>query len=204
MNVARWRKRADPRGLLADRGSEIRTSMDRVVTSDDRKHEIMLDLLVTILALMAAYYVGSIFLPMLTGGAGYSPTPRRKAREALEMVGLRRDDVLYDLGCGTGVVLAEASRYCDNVKGIEIEPLRWLVAKMRARDAEVILGDLFRQDISDADVIFLFQYEVRVNERIARKIKEEARSGTRVVSYLHPIEGLQPYVRRGDISIYTT
>ena len=27
----------------------------------------MFDLLVTILALMAAYYVGSIFLPMLTG-----------------------------------------------------------------------------------------------------------------------------------------
>ena len=164
----------------------------------------ILDLLLAIVLLAIAYLVASVFYPMLTGGAGYTPTPRKKVVEALELVEVGRDDVFYDLGCGTGVALVEASKLCDRVKGIEIEPLRWLIASLRARDAKVILGDLFKQDLSDADVIFMFQYAGRINDRIARKIKNEVRPGTRVVSYLHPIEGMRLLRKQADIFVYET
>lgn len=154
--------------------------------------------------LIAAYIVASIFYPLLAGGAGYTPTPREKVAEALELVGLAKDEVFYDLGCGTGVALIEASKRCDHVRGVEIEPLRWLVARLRARKAKVRLGDLFKQDISDADVIFLFQYHGRINRRIAAKIERETRRGTRVVSYLHPVEGLELVMSRDEIFVYTT
>ena len=160
--------------------------------------------MLVIIILVAAYIVASVFYPMLTGGAGYTPTPRKKVTEAIQLAKLGRDDVFYDLGCGTGVILVEASKRCDHVKGIEVEPLRWLIARLRARNAEVILGDMFRQDLSDADVIFMFQYPGRINDRIARKIRSEVRPGTRVISYLHPVEGMQLARKRDDIFVYET
>ena len=163
-----------------------------------------MDPLLTIIILVAAYVVASIFYPMLTGGAGYTPTPRNKVADALRLARLKRGDVFYDLGCGTGVILVEASKYCDHVKGIEVEPLRWFIARLRARNTEVILGDMFRQDLSDADVIFMFQYPGRINDRIARKIRSEARPGTRVISYLHPVEGMRLVRKQGDMFVYET
>ena len=90
------------------------------------------------------------------------------------------------------------------MKGVEIEPLRWLVAKLRARKARVILGDLFRQDIGDADVVFIFQYRGSINDKIARKIKAETRAGTRVVSYEHKISNLELVKSQDDVHIYKT
>ena len=162
------------------------------------------DLLLIIFILVAIYIVASVFYPLLTGGAGYTPTPRRKVVEALKLADLERDDVFYDLGCGTGTVLVEASKLCRRVKGIEMEPLRWLIARTRARNAEVVLGDLFEQDLSDADVIFMFQYRGRINDRIAQKIRNEVRPGTMVISYLHTIEDMRLVKEREDIFVYET
>jgi SAM-dependent methyltransferase len=120
------------------------------------------------------------------------------------MVDLKKDEVFYDLGCGTGEALVEASKLCDHVKGVELEPIRWLIARLRARKAHVTLGNLFKQDISDADVVFLFQYKGRINNRIAMKIKAETRSGTRVISYYHTIENMKLVTSRKDIFIYVT
>jgi SAM-dependent methyltransferase len=157
-----------------------------------------------LVVLAVIYLIVSLYYPMLAGGAAYSPTPRTIAAEALYLAGLKNDEVFYDLGCGTGEALIEATKLCDHVNGVEIEPIRWFIAKLRARKAKVILGNLFNQDISDADVVFLFQYEGRINDRIAMKIKAETRSETRVISYLHPIENLKLVKSQNEILIYTT
>jgi len=162
------------------------------------------DLAIGLVILAVAYIIASLFFPMLSGGAGYTPTPREDVVKALRMAELKKEDVFYDLGCGTGVALVEASRLCNHVKGVEIEPLRWFIARVRARKARVILGNLFNQDISDADVIFLFQYRGRINNRIARKIKAETRSGTRVISYHHPIDIMKLVKSQNGIFIYRT
>ncbi|HYB59464.1 MAG TPA: hypothetical protein VEB88_04360 [Candidatus Acidoferrales bacterium] len=160
---------------------------------------------ITVLIVLAvAYVIASLYYPMLAGGAAYSPTPRTIAAEALKLAALRKNEVFYDLGCGTGEALIEASKLCDHVKGIEIEPTRWFIAKLRARKAKVTLGNLFKQDISDADVIFLFQYEGRINRRIATKIKAETRRKTRVISYCHAIEGMKLIKSQNEIFIYET
>jgi SAM-dependent methyltransferase len=161
-----------------------------------------INVIITMILLITAYIVASFFYPMLAGGAAYGHTPRKIVAEALKLTDLRKDEVFYDLGCGTGDALIEASKLCDHVKGVEIEPIRWFIAKLRARKAHVILGNLFTQDISDADVIFIFQYRGRINNRIAEKIKAETQSGTRVISFCYPLENMKLLKRQNEILIY--
>jgi len=164
----------------------------------------ILDLFLISAFLIITYLIASIFIPMLSGGAGYTPTPRKLIDEALELVNLRKDDIFYDLGCGTGDVLIRALKRCDNVRGVEIDPLRWLISRLRAREALVTLGDLFRYDISDADVIFIFQYRGKINDRFADKILDETDPGTRVISYIHPINNMNLINKQGDLYVYET
>jgi len=160
--------------------------------------------IIVLVIVALVYNIAALFYPMLAGGAAYSPTPRTIAAEAVKLVDLQKDEVFYDLGCGTGEALIEASKLSEHVKGVEIEPVRWFIAKLRARKAKVILGNLFKQDISDADVIFIFQYEGRINNRIVKKIKAETRNETRVISYLHPIENMKLVKSQRKIFIYKT
>ena len=163
-----------------------------------------MNIIISIIFLVAAYIIASLYYPMLSGGAAFGRTPRKIVAEALKFADLKKDEVFYDLGCGTGEALIEASKLCDHVNGVEIEPIRWIIAKLRARKAHVILGNLFKQNISDADVIFIFQYEGRINNRIAMKIKAETRSVTRIISYSHSIENMKLVKSQNEIFLYKT
>lgn len=131
--------------------------------------------------------------------APWVPSFRRDYERALAFSELAPGEVLYDLGCGDGRFLFfAASRIPVRAQGIELVfPLAWL-GMLRAHrfrgpgTVRIRWGDLFGARVSEADVVFLFGTPRPLAGRVRRKLAAELRSGARIVSYLFPLEGLEP------------
>ncbi|HPD33974.1 MAG TPA: class I SAM-dependent methyltransferase [Bacteroidota bacterium] len=141
------------------------------------------------------------FWPILIGGAGFTPTPIDKIHKSLDLAELNGNDIFYDLGCGFGDVLKEAEKRAKKTIGVEIDPLRWLISKLRTKKAKVLLRDFFSLDLSDADVIFIFQYN-NVNEKLWDKFQKELKPGTRIISYYWKIDNVPIDKSIEDIKLY--
>lgn len=68
--------------------------------------------------------------------------PAQQAGELADLMGLLKDDVVIDLGCGTGQLSVPLSAHCAGVVGIDPEPhmLAGLHAR-RQRAVVCVLGD---------------------------------------------------------------
>lgn len=130
-------------------------------------------------------------------GAEYWPTPGDKTEKIMKLAGVNSNTKFYDLGSGFGSILIEAAREKGaEAVGIEIDPLRFLISKLRLRikgieKAEARYGSIYDEDVRDADIVFIFQRD-EVNERLKSKLKEELKPGTKVVTYYWPFKSWEP------------
>ena len=121
-------------------------------------------------------------------GAPWAPTSMKKVRKMLEMADLQPDEILYDLGCGDGRIIVMAARkFGAKAVGVEIGPLRFLWCQflitilLLRKKVKVIYGDLFKANISDADVVVCFLLQ-STNYKLEEKLIEELSPETRIVS----------------------
>ncbi|MFQ6105925.1 MAG: class I SAM-dependent methyltransferase [Candidatus Hydrothermarchaeaceae archaeon] len=132
----------------------------------------------------------------------YHPTPPEKAREMLKAVGLKKGDILFDLGCGEGnILIVGAEEFGARCIGIEID--EQLANKARERvngrglddRVTIICDDIFspeywshesgkkgRYAIGNADVVAIYLNQV-VHEMLRPKLEKELKKGARVVSH---------------------
>lgn len=141
-------------------------------------------------------------------GAPWVPTSMRMVHKMLKMAEVGPDDLVYDLGCGDGrLVITAARRYGARAVGFEIDPLRYLWCLLLVRilglrdQVQIVYGNFFNQDLSEADVItcYLLQW---TNNKLEIKLKDELRSGTRVVSNTFTFSGLEEVRVDGDARLY--
>jgi hypothetical protein len=67
-----------------------------------------------------------------------------------------------------------------------------LIRIMAARSsAKVGFKNFFRQNLSDADIVYLFLTPSAM-PKVTTKLKNELKAGTRVISYAFTIPGLKP------------
>ena len=121
-------------------------------------------------------------------GAPWVPTRMKKVRKMLEMANIQPDEVVYDLGCGDGrVIVIAARKFKARAVGVEIDFGRYLWCQFLVtilglrKKVKVIRGDLFKQDLSQADVIFCYLLQ-STNNRLEDKLIDELQPTTRVVS----------------------
>jgi 16S rRNA A1518/A1519 N6-dimethyltransferase RsmA/KsgA/DIM1 with predicted DNA glycosylase/AP lyase activity len=123
-------------------------------------------------------------------------TPKSIVRQMLLLAGLRRGEILFDLGAGDGRILVEAAReFGARATGIEIDPER--VSRIRERlkstgiKAGIIQADFMDVDLSSADVVAIYLSE-SVNAKLAPKLERELKANARVVSLDYCLPGWVP------------
>lgn len=123
----------------------------------------------------------------------YVPTPKDIVRRMLRLAGVRRGEILFDLGAGDGRILIEAvRRFGARAIGVEIDPER--VARIKERltltntEAEVVQADFMDVDLSSADVVAMY-LSASVNAELAPKLRSELKAGARVVSLDYVLPG---------------
>lgn len=116
------------------------------------------------------------------------PTPSAVVDAMLKLADVKPTDVVYDLGCGDGVIVATAAqKYGAKAVGIDIDPQRVKEATERAQKmgvsdkVEIRQGDLFEADIKDATVVTLYLLQ-SLNMKLMPKLQKELKPGTRIVS----------------------
>jgi len=116
----------------------------------------------------------------------------------LDMVQLRKRDVLFDLGCGDGrIVIMAAKDYFANAFGVEIRDDLVVTARERVKSlnlekqAQIIHANFFDIDLSKANVVTLY-LTTSGNERLKPKLEKELRPHSRVVSHDFSVTGWKP------------
>jgi ribosomal protein L11 methylase PrmA len=127
----------------------------------------------------------------------YVPSTDTAVKAMLRLAGVKRSDVVYDLGCGDGrIVIAAAKNFGARGVGIDIDPERIREAKKNARLAgvenlvEFREQDLFQSDFREATVVALFLLPA-INKRLRPQL-EALKPGTRIVSNTFEIGGWKP------------
>jgi LEA14-like dessication related protein/precorrin-6B methylase 2 len=127
----------------------------------------------------------------------FVPTPHEVVDKMLELAEVKKNDLLYDLGCGDGrIVVAAAKKYGCRAVGYDIDPQRIKeslenVEKNNVGDlVRIEQKDIFTLDISDANVITLYLLP-SLNVKLIPQL-EKLKPGSRIVSHDFDMKGVTP------------
>ena len=130
--------------------------------------------------------------------APWSATPKRVVRKMLELAEIKPGETLYDLGCGDGRVLIEASkRYKIESVGIECQEKLARESGKNARKnglenlVTIVEGDVFGQDLSGADIVFTYLTDPGMN-MLKDKLSAELKDDARIVSHYYTFKNVKP------------
>jgi len=127
----------------------------------------------------------------------YWPTPQNVVDKMLEMAQVKKDDVVYDLGCGDARILVTAAKkYGCKGYGWDINPVRVKesLENVKTNKVEDLVtvkkGDIFKLDLKDANVVTLYLLP-ELNVRLIPQL-EKLKPGSRIVSHDFDMKGAKP------------
>jgi tRNA G37 N-methylase Trm5 len=127
----------------------------------------------------------------------YVPTPQAVVDKMLELAEVKKDDIVYDLGCGDGRIPVTAARkYGCKAWGYDIDPerVRDSLANVKKNKVENLVTieekDIFTLDLSKANVITLYLLP-SLNVKLIPQL-EKLKPGSRVVSHDFDMRGCKP------------
>jgi SAM-dependent methyltransferase len=129
----------------------------------------------------------------------FQPTPHEAVEIMLRLAQVKQADVVYDLGCGDGrIVIAAAKKAGCRAYGFDIDPVMVKKSRENVRKEKleklvtIELRDIFDLDLSKASVVTLYLLP-ELNVTLIPQL-EKMKPGSRIVSHLFDIEGVEPDV----------
>ena len=151
-------------------------------------------------------------------GCPYVKMNRNVIRYALKQIDVKKNDIFYDLGCGNGDVLIEASKFGIKTTGFEISPYYYLLAKLHIfillhfynlkilsklcyckrsplgmrgySNIAIRYKNIFDVDLGSADIIYCYLLP-KLLVKLSPKFVRELKSTARVISIGFPIPKLK-------------
>ena len=127
----------------------------------------------------------------------YVPTPQDVVDKMLELAEVKKDDLVYDLGCGDGrIVVTAAKRFGCQAVGYDIDPERVeeSLENVQKNEVEHMVRieqkDIFTLDLSKANVITLYLLP-SLNVKLIPQL-EKLKPGSRIVSHDFRMKGVKP------------
>jgi SAM-dependent methyltransferase len=121
--------------------------------------------------------------------APWVPSRRRDFGRIFKLADLKSGQIFYDLGCGDGQIVSYAGHnYKVKAVGLEISLPLYLVCQLRKifnYQAEIHFKfkNLFKEDLSAADVVYFFGMPKTINNKLTAKLKRELKPGAKIISY---------------------
>ena len=132
--------------------------------------------------------------------APFDPTSHEVADRMLALAGVRKGDVVYDLGAGDGrMVIAAAKRYGVKAVGFEIDPGLVKLARENIRKqgveklVEIRQQDFMKSDLSAATIVTLYLSQDG-NLALRPRLMNQLKPGARVVSYTFDMADWAPKI----------
>jgi cyclopropane fatty-acyl-phospholipid synthase-like methyltransferase len=154
--------------------------------------------------ILVAAFVLWVFVSSAQAQAGpreeipFVPTPVEVIDRMLELVEVKKGDVVYDLGSGDGrIVIRAAQKYGVRAVGIEMDTVLLDKARKDAKAAgvsrlvEFRREDAMKVDLSKATVVTLYMLPW-FNEAMKPSFKKYLKPGARIVAHDFGIEGWEP------------
>jgi SAM-dependent methyltransferase len=155
------------------------------------------------------YLIGAVMLVCFSGvllfGAPYLPTLKPQVETALKISQLKRGQTMLELGCGDGKVLLAAARQGIQVVGYELNPLLYLLCRIRTwryrKYVRVIWGSFWQQPWPAADVIFVFLLPKYMN-KLDKKIMQYKHKPVKLVSFAFVVKDREPTKQQDGLFLY--
>ena len=165
--------------------------------------------------ILALVLVTVVLLPMalvVLRGAPYVPTLKQARKDALTLLlksGLKKGDLVVDLGSGDGSLLIEMAKQGYRAEGYELQPLLWAISSLRLRHAGVRLGASIRlKDFrktklpADTRAIFVFTAGPFVQSIASQLLDQEFENSVTVISNGFELPGLALERTEGQLHLY--
>jgi hypothetical protein len=173
----------------------------------------MIELIITALVLLILIFGIVVFF-----GAPFLPTFKKQAKEAIDMLNLKKGDRMIELGCGDGRVMLLALERGYRVVGYELNPILALIAWIRTRkygfSSKVVWGSFWSKNWPESQGLYVFLH-TKFMKRLDKKIEEQVmlwsskeqeakthKPSLKVVSYAFGIPGKQPNLKKDALIKY--